>query len=168
MSAGFSKTYSTGLMSSLKAAALLIVLAIMAPAEVASAETSRSGAEAKDLLGRAASFYHENGRTKALAEFSRRGSRFAKGDLYVFCIGSDRKLSANGAYREYLHRSADILRDADGNPLGNKAWDVAMKKGDGELRYNWLNPISKLIEPKVSFVARFGEDVCGVGSYAGK
>jgi hypothetical protein len=40
-----------------------------------------------------------------------------------------------------------------------------MKKGEGELHYNWLAPVTKLIEPKVSFFAKVGQDACGVGSY---
>ncbi len=139
---------------------------IMTSAAFAADKDARgTQAEAKAMLERAVAYYQANGRTKALAEFSRKRPPFSDRDLYVFCIGPGGKLVANGAYREYLNLSADILKDADGRPLGSRAWDIAIKNGKGELHYNWLNPVTKLIEPKVSYLARVGQDVCGVGSY---
>jgi len=29
----------------------------------------------------------------------------------------------------------------------------------------WINPVSRKTEPKISFVQRVGDDVCGVGAY---
>jgi hypothetical protein len=37
--------------------------------------------------------------------------------------------------------------------------------GSGELHYSFFNPATHLIEPKVSFLAKAGDDVCGVGTY---
>ena len=122
-------------------------------------------AEARAMLTKAVAYYKANGRLRAFAEFNRNRSPFSDRDLYVFCIGPDKKLVANGGYREYLGQSADRLRDSDGKPIDGAMWDTAMKKGQGELHYNWLNPVTKLIEPKVSYFTKVGQDVCGVGSY---
>ena len=40
--------------------------------------------------------------------------------------------------------------------------------GSGELHYSFFNPATRLIEPKVSFLAKAGDDVCGVGTYDSK
>jgi cytochrome c len=122
-------------------------------------------AEARAMLTKAVAYYKDNGRERAFAEFNRNRRPFSDRDLYVFCIGPDRRLLANGGYREYINQSADLLKDSDGKPIGGAVWDMAMTKGHGELRYNWLNPVTKLIEPKVSYFSRVGQDVCGVGSY---
>ena len=37
--------------------------------------------------------------------------------------------------------------------------------GEGSVQYRWYNPISDKIEPKVFFVQKVGDDVCGVGAY---
>lgn len=144
-----------------------ILMAVVALPVSAAEQTDARGtpAEAKAMLAKAVAYYNANGRTKALAAFNRNRSPFADRDLYVFCIGPDKKLVADGGYREYINQSADLLKDADGKPIGGAVWDIAVKKGGGELRYNWLNPVTKLIEPKVSYFAKVGQDVCGVGSY---
>jgi hypothetical protein len=143
----------------------ILVLGPVIPALAADKDARGTPTEAKAMLTKAIAYYKANGRTKALAEFNRGRRSFSDRDLYVFCIGPDRKLVADGAYREYINQSADILKDADGKPIGGAVWETAMKKGEGELHYMWLNPISKLIEPKVSYFAKVGQDVCGVGSY---
>lgn len=150
---------------------LLVVLITVNTSPISAADKKDARgtpAEAKAMLTKAVAYYKANGRVKALAEFNRNRSPFSDRDLYVFCIGPDKKLVANGGYREYIGQSADRLRDSDGNPIGDALWDTATKKGQGELHYNWLNPVNKLIEPKVSYFTKLGEDVCGVGSYDSK
>jgi hypothetical protein len=144
-----------------------ILMAAVAIPAVAAQKQDRHGtpAEAKAMLAKAVAYYKANGRAKALAEFNRNRPPFSDRDLYVFCIGPDNKLVADGGYREYINQSADQMKDSDGKPIGKAVWDIAMKKGEGELHYNWINPVTKLIEPKVSYFAKVGEDACGVGSY---
>jgi hypothetical protein len=144
----------------------ILMAAVALPAVAADKKESRgTPAEAKAMLAKAVAYYKANGRSKALAEFNRNRAPFSDRDLYVFCIGPDKKIVANGGYREYLNQDADFLKDSDGKPFGGALRDIAMKKGGGELHYNWLNPVTKLIEPKVSYIAKVGEDACGVGSY---
>jgi cytochrome c len=144
----------------------ILMMAVAFPAVAAEKKDARgTPAEAKAMLTKAVAYYKANGRAKALAEFNRNRPPFSDRDLYVFCIGPDKKLVADGGYREFVSQSADQLKDADGKPIGGAVWDTAMKKGEGELHYNWLNPVTKLIEPKVSYFAKVGQDACGVGSY---
>jgi cytochrome c len=144
----------------------ILMMAVAFPAVAAEKKDARgTPAEAKAMLTKAVAYYKANGRAKALAEFNRNRPPFSDRDLYVFCIGPDKKLVADGGYREFVNQSADQLKDADGKPIGGAVWDTAMKKGEGELHYNWLNPVTKLIEPKVSYFAKVGQDACGVGSY---
>ncbi len=144
----------------------ILMTAVTFPAIAAQKQDARgTPAEAKVMLAKAVTYYKANGRAKALAEFNRDRPPFADRDLYVFCIDPDNKLVADGGYREFVNQSADQLKDADGKPLGKALWDVAMKKGEGELHYNWINPVTKLIEPKVSYFAKVGQDACGVGTY---
>jgi cytochrome c len=122
-------------------------------------------AQAKAMLDKAVAYYNSNGRKKALADFTAKKPPFSDRDLYVFCIGPDHKLIANGGFREFIGLSADSLKDSAGRSIGQAGWDIAMKKGQGDLHYQWLNPVTRLIEPKVSYFARAGTDVCGVGAY---
>src|SRR5262249_19580222 len=120
-----------------------LIVAAAFPAFAAEKRDARgTPAEAKAMLAKAVAYYKANGRAKALAEFNRNRPPFSDRDLYVFCIGPDKKLVADGGYREYINQSADLLKDADGKPIGGAVWDIANKKGEGELHYNWLNPVT--------------------------
>ena len=95
-------------------------------------------AQAKAMLDKAVAYYNSNGRKKALADFTAKKSPFSDRDLYVFCIGPDHKLIANGGFREFIGLSADSLKNSAGKSIGQAGWDIAMKKGQGDLHYQWL------------------------------
>ncbi len=136
------------------------------PAQLASSATGRgTPAEAKAMLQLAVEHYQSAGRNQALADFTRKKSPFADRDLYVACIGPDHILVANGGFPSLVGTSADGWKDADGKSLGKATWDVVSSKGEGSVEYRWYNPVSRKIEPKVLFVQKVGDDVCGVGAY---
>jgi cytochrome c len=122
-------------------------------------------AEAKAMLAKAVAHYHDVGRKQALVDFTGRKGPFFDRDLYVVCLGPDRTVVAHGGFPQFVGSTADVLKDAEGKPLGGALWDAASGKGDGSVRYRWLNPVSGKTEPKVSFVQKAGDDVCLVGAY---
>ena len=122
-------------------------------------------AEAKAMLAKAVAHYKTVGRRQALTDFTGKKAPFSDRDLYVFCIGPDRVIVANGGYPSFVGTSADILRDAAGKPLGKALVETGSREGGGSVEYEHINPISHKPEPKVSFVQKAGEDVCGVGAY---
>jgi len=74
-------------------------------------------------------------------------------------------MSANGGYPSFVGMSADVLKDADGRLLGKSLWEGGSHEGGGAVEYPHINPVSHKPEPKVSFVQKIGQDVCGVGAY---
>ncbi len=143
---------------------LLLSFALLSAPALAAAP-SPTPAEAKAMLGKALDYYQANGREKALKAFNNKQPPFSDHGLYVFCIGPDRKLVADGEFREFIGESADIIKDASGKPLGQSFWDIAQKDGQGEMHYQFLDPVTQRIKPKVSYFAKAGQDVCGVGTY---
>lgn len=147
-----------------------IVLGVALAVLAASAQAAPSGdlaakGKAQAMLAKAAAFYKRNGRDEALDAFNRHKPPFSSQGLYVFCIGPDRRLVADGEFREFIGQSADLLKDASGKPLGQSFWDIAQKQGHGELHYQFLDPVSHLIKPKVAYFEKIETDVCGVGTY---
>ena len=61
--------------------------------------------------------------------------------------------------------SPDILKDADGKPVGRAIWETGNNKSEGSVQFQMINPVSRKIEPKTVFVRKVGSDVCGVGAY---
>ena len=146
---------------------LTVVAACAALTMRAHAGDHGTPAEAKAMLEKAVAHYKAAGRTAALANFTGKKAGFGDRDLYVFCIGPDRVLVANGGYPTFVGMSADVLKDADGRLLGKALWDAGAHEGGGSVEYPHINPVSHKPELKVSFVEKMGDDVCGVGAYKG-
>ena len=124
-----------------------------------------SPAEAKAMLQKAVDHYNSVGREQALSDFNHQKEPFGDRDLYVVCIGSNYTLTANGGFPKYVGLSPDILKDAEGKPVGKSIWETGNSKGEGSVKYMMTNPVSHKIEPKITFVRKVGSDVCGVGAY---
>ena len=146
-----------------------LAIMLLAAAPVAGLAADRGTPdEAKALLKKAAEHYRSAGRAKALADFSSGEKLYMDRDLYVVCIAPDRKLAANGQFPMLIGTSVDVLKDADGKPLGTAIINAGSAKGGGSVSYMMRNPLSGRIEPKIMFAQKFGEDVCGVGAYTAK
>ncbi len=145
----------------------LFALPLVAIAGVALAAGAARGtpAEAKAMLQKAVAHYKAVGRAQALADFNMKKAPFGDRDLYVACISPDHKLVANGGFPEFVGLSADLIKDAQGQSVGKAGWDVATAQGEGEVRYQWINPATRKVEPKITYFAKAGTDVCGVGAY---
>ena len=143
-----------------KFAAVLFLVPAMA-----FAATRGTATEAKAMLAKAVAHYKSVGRTQALADFNAGKAPFRDRDLYVFCISHDLIRTANGAFPQYVGTSADTLKDAHGNPLGQAMLKAARTPGGGSVKYDWLNPMTHQMEPKTAFLQDLGQDVCGVGAY---
>jgi cytochrome c len=121
-------------------------------------------AEAKAMLAKAVEHYAKVGREQALADFTGRKPPFFDRDLFVVCLAPNHTLAAHGGFPTLVGQSVDVLKDAEGKPLGKALWDAASAK-DGSVRYRVLNPTTGKVEPKVSFVQKAGNDACLVGAF---
>jgi hypothetical protein len=144
-----------------------LVVSIVLTAEAYAGDRG-TPAEAKAMLAKAVGHYKDVGRTQALADFTGKKPPFVDRDLYVFCMGPDGRMSANGGYPSFVGMSVDVLKDADGKLLGKSLWEAGSRSGGGSVEYPHINPVSHKPEPKVSFVEKVGQDVCGVGAYSPK
>jgi cytochrome c len=119
--------------------------------------------EARRLLDRAVAFVAEVGEEAALAAFNDRHGAFVDRDLYVFCIGPEYKITA---HIDSGMRGVDVhtLKDPDGKEIGREMIEIG-KRGGGSLEYRWVNPVTREVEPKITFLAPAGRQLCGVGAY---
>ncbi len=75
--------------------------------------------------------YKEHGRKDALDAFNKTTPPFSDRTLYVFCIGPDRTLVADGEFRDFIGQSADLIKDASGKKLGQALLGCGQKDGHG-------------------------------------
>jgi len=145
----------------------LTMAVTLARAMGAQADERGTLAEAKAMLEKAVAHYKAVGRQQALVDFNTRKAPFSDRDLYVFCIGPDKLVVADGAYPNFVGQSVDVFTDANGKALGKSLLDAAAPGGAGFVQYPHINPVSHKPAFKVSYVQKLGGDVCGVGAYKG-
>jgi signal transduction histidine kinase len=127
------------------------------------AEERGTPEEARALLDRAVALVESEGEKKALAVFNDPDGPFVDRDLYVFCMGPEYKITA---HIDPGMRGMDVatLKDPDGKEFGREMIEIALK-GGGSIEYRWVNPVTKDVEPKISFLKPAGNQFCGVGAY---
>jgi len=120
-------------------------------------------ADARALLDRAVALVEQEGVAAALAAFNDPSGAFVDRDLYVFCMGPEYKITA---HIDPGLRGVDMatLKDPDGKEIGREMIMIA-KQGGGSLEYRWVNPVSKVVEDKISYLRPAGTQFCGVGAY---
>ncbi len=125
----------------------------------ASATKSERGtpAEAQTMLQLAIQHYQSVGRTQALADFTAGTPPFKDRDLYVACIDSHLVQSANGGFPNLVGSSVE--------PISRAAWDAASTNKVSSVSYQYIDPVTRKVEPKTFYYEKVGTDVCGVGAY---
>jgi hypothetical protein len=148
-------------------AAVLIVLPMAFAPQLGQFGTAD---EAKTMLAKAIAAVRAN-KTKALDMFNKGESGFLDRDLYPFCFNtSDGKLVAvpNPNAKQLLGQDVRTIKDSTGEAFGLEQY-VATEKPEGqitEVSYMFPRPgADKTPVPKVSFVTKVGDLVCGVGYY---
>ena len=123
-----------------------------------------SPAEAQAMLKAAVQYYQAVGRDQALKDFTDKTPPFANGDLYIVCLGSDHKMSANGSFPMLVGLSADAIKDPNGTPLGEDVWNAASAVPQGTIPIHWNNPLTGQTESKLLYYQKLDQDVCGVAA----
>jgi hypothetical protein len=129
-----------------------------------------SADEAKAMLMKAVAAVKAD-KAKALEMFNKGEGGFLDRDLYLFCSNSsDGKIVAQGNpnRRDLLGQDERTIKDSTGKNFGAEIY-AAGQKSEGhitEVRYMFPKPgADPKPVPKVSFVTKVGDLVCGVGYY---
>lgn len=121
---------------------------------------------AAELLDKAVGYLHKNGPAKSFAAFNDPKGAFVNGAYYVFAVGLDGFMHANGGSPLGLAgKNALDLRDAAGKPLIRDLLEQAKNSETGTIEYHWLNRVSNHVESKVSEYRKVGNYILCVGYY---
>ncbi len=124
-----------------------------------------SAEEATAMVKKATAYMKANGNEKAYAEFNNAKGQFVDRDLYVFVFDTTGKTLAHGANAKLIGKDLADLKDAEGKLFIREFIATAKTKGSGWIDYKWANPISKAIEPKSTYIEKFGDVIVGSGIY---
>jgi cytochrome c len=147
-----------------KLAILIFVMALIA-GFVVSAVASSSQADAKALVEKAATFFKSNGKDKALTEFSQSKGPFDKGDLYVFAYDMNATIVAHPKNSKLIGKNLLEVPDTDGKLFRKEIVEVAKSKGSGWVDYKYMNPETKKVEHKTTYVLRVEDAIVCCGAY---
>lgn len=121
---------------------------------------------AQDLLARSVEYFEKNGAEKSFAAFNDRKGMFVNGPYYVYVVGMDGMMHANGGAPETLAgKNALDLTDAAGKPLIRDLLKQAGKSDTGAIEYLWRNPSDNRVENKTAVYRKVGAHVLAVGYY---
>lgn len=125
------------------------------------------GKRASALLDKAVSYLQENGPEKSFAAFNDSKGPFVNGAYYVFVVGPDGFMRANGGSQaELVGKNAIDLRDAAGKPFIRDLLEQAKTSASGVIEYRWLNRVSNHLEIKTSQFQQVGNYIVSVGYYS--
>jgi signal transduction histidine kinase len=110
--------------------------------------------EAKALGEKAAAYVKANGKEKGAAEIGNAKGQFVKGEMYVTLQDYAGRPVANPMSPGLVGQNHLELKDPNGKYFIKECIDIAKTKGGGWVEYSWVNPATKKIQPKKSWVQR--------------
>jgi signal transduction histidine kinase len=117
------------------------------------------------LVQKAESFIQANGKDTAFIEFTNRQGQFVNGDLYIFAVDFNGVTLAHGGNAKLVGKAMLGLKDAGGKYFIKEFIKVAKAEGNGWVDYKWVNPQTKKIENKSTFVQKVDDYFIGCGIY---
>ena len=121
--------------------------------------------DAVDLVNKAVALVKEVGKEKALAQFNNPKGPFVKGELYIFAYTMQGVIIAHPMNAKLIGKDMSDVKDTNGKSFTKFFIATVADAGQGWVDYNWLNPVTKEIDSKASYVAKAGDIFVGCGIY---
>jgi len=135
----------------------------------AAREGLASPADARALVDLAVDFVRAHGRERLLREIADPQGRFRQDDLYAFVYDHDMTMLAHPEKPELIGENLLNKKDwAGGTYFRREIRDLALSVGSGWVEYEYANPVSKSVEPKITYVKRFDDLIICAGAYTGE
>lgn len=141
---------------------LLVGLTVAGPVL---AEDRATADEALALVKQAVALYKSDGRDKAFAAFQDPKGAFQVKDLYVFVQDVKGNLLSHGKNPGLIGKDLSHLKDANGKEFVQEMMTLAAAGKSGWVDYQWVNPATKKIQAKSSYIEPVDGLFIGAGIY---
>ncbi|EFL49817.1 putative cache sensor protein [Solidesulfovibrio fructosivorans JJ]] len=121
--------------------------------------------EAEAMVKKAVAAIKADGREKAFAAIDDPKGPFRDRDLYVVVYDLQGKCLAHGANSKQIGKDLIGLRDPDGKFFVKERVELAKTHDSFWQDYKFINPMTKLIEPKSMYMEKVGDILVGCGIY---
>lgn len=135
---------------------------LLAPTLPVLAQTATK-ADAIALVDKAVATIQKKGIDEACKDFADPKGGFIQGDLYVFVQDPQMMMVCHAANPKMNGKDMSQLKDANGKKFVQDMREVAQSKKPGWVDYVWVNPVTKALENKTSYI-RQAEDKYTVGA----
>ncbi|HZZ94151.1 MAG TPA: methyl-accepting chemotaxis protein [Usitatibacter sp.] len=127
-------------------------------------DRSEARDEAISLVGRGIEHLARRGAQAAFRDFENRSGAFVRGDHYLWACDLRGTVLCHPMRPKSRGENHADLRDADGRPFIRQVISIASQRGRGWVDYQWINPVSKIVEPKSTYFERSGDVIllCGI------
>lgn len=143
-----------------------LTIAVLGLSGISAQAQTATKDDAKALVVKAIAHVKKNGVEASCKDFADPQGGFMQGDLYVFVQDMQAHMICHAANPKMNGKDLSGLKDADGKQFAKAMADLVKSKGSGWVDYRWVNPVSKAIEAKTSYVARIDDATwLGVGIY---
>lgn len=144
---------------------LAVTGALLAAGALAQAQNA-SKDDAVALTRKAVAHLKKDGVEAACKDFADPQGGFMQGELYVFVQDMQSKMVCHAANKRINGKDLSELKDADGKLFSKAMTELVKARGAGWVDYRWINPNTKAIESKTSYVERVNDTLwLGVGIY---
>ena len=117
---------------------------------------------AKDYVQRAIAYYDGEGQAATIDFYNNQAS--VEGQFYLFLIGADDLYLAHPVQPHLIDTDIKEVRDSSGYELGR---EIAAATAEGHwVDYLWLNPVTRIEEPKSTWVVRHDGLIFASGYYS--
>ena len=148
-----------------KLSALLSVFVLAWGIHAALAAEKGTKEEAVAMAKKAVAFLKTNGREKAFAEFNNPKGQFVDRDLYVFVGDMQGRCLAHCTMPEMAGKDMMEVQDPDGRYITKERLKLLKQSNSAWQTYKYLNPTTKKVETKSTYLERVGDLYIGVGVY---
>jgi len=131
---------------------------------IASAESSKEQ-QAKDLAKKAVIVVKKEGIDAACKKFVDPAGGFIQGELFVYVHDIRAKMICHAANPRLNGKDMIEMKDTDGKYFNKEMVKIATSTGNGWVNYQFVNPVTKKIQPKSSYVERVDDYIVGVGYF---
>ncbi|MEB0140801.1 MULTISPECIES: cache domain-containing protein [unclassified Undibacterium] len=149
-------------------AILGITCLLLAPTLSVHAQTANKF-DAITLVDKAVANIEKKGVEEACKDFADTKGGYILGDLYVFVQDAQVMMVCHATTPRMNGKDMSLLKDANGKRFSQEMRDVAQSKKSGWVDYVWVNPVTKALEEKTSYVRlASGQYTVGAGIYKPK
>ena len=121
--------------------------------------------DARKMVEKAADYLKANGKERTLTEINDAKGKFIHGDLFVFAQDFKGVMLAYGGNTAFVGQCLYDAKDADGKYLGRGMIELAKTQGSGWYEYQFMNPFTNGVAPKITYIHRIDDYYLACGVY---